>query len=68
MGRLYDDCQYVMRTIEKQGLDVFKSRGAIALETGFLISAISERDSDDPEKIESLRRAAREILQIEIPA
>jgi hypothetical protein len=68
MGKLYDSCQYVIAEINARGLDPFKSRGAIALETGFLISMVEPSDADDAEKIRLLREATRKVLGIEIPA
>jgi len=68
MGRLYDACQYVISEIDQRGLDPFKSRGALALEVGFLISTVQPSDPDDPDRLRDLRQAASQILQIEIPA
>ena len=66
MGKLYDACQEVMRHIESSGLDIYMTRGAIALQTGFLISAVKEDAPDDPAQLQSLREAAREVLGIEL--
>jgi hypothetical protein len=66
MAKLYESCDLVLREIEKRGLDPYKTRGAIALQTGFLISAIRPDDPDDPDKIESLRNAAWLLLQLDI--
>lgn len=66
VGKLYDTCQAVIRVIETQGLDPYKSRGSIALETGFLISSIGPGDPDDPVKIEALRDAARRLFSVEV--
>jgi hypothetical protein len=68
MSRLYDTCQFVIKEIERRGLDPFKSRGALALETGFLISSVGPTDPDDPERLSALRNAAHSVLQIEVPA
>lgn len=66
MGKLYDYCSQIQRHIEAKGLDVFKTRGALAIECGFLITLVDENDADDPEKIESLRRAARSVLGLSL--
>jgi len=66
VAKLYDTCQAVIRVIETQGLDPYKSRGSIALETGFLISSIGPGDPDDPVKIEALRDAARRLFSVEV--
>lgn len=68
MGRLYDACQYVIRQIEERGMDPFKSRGAIALQTGFLISAVGPSDPDDSERLAQLRKAAQDVLGISVPS
>jgi hypothetical protein len=66
MGKLYTYCSEIQRHIEVRGLDLFKTRGAIAIECGFLISLIGENDADDPEKIESLRKAAQTVLGLRL--
>jgi hypothetical protein len=62
MGRLYDDCAKIQQHIESQGLDVFRTRGELAMRCGFLITLIKPGDSDDPQKISALENAARELL------
>jgi hypothetical protein len=66
MGKLYDYCQQIQDHIERNQLDVFKSRGELALRCGFLVSLIGPDDPDDPEKISSLRRAAKEVFGIDL--
>jgi hypothetical protein len=62
MGKLYDYCQQIQQHIERNNLDVFKSRGELALRCGFLISLIGPDEPDDPQKIESLRVAAKDVF------
>jgi hypothetical protein len=62
MGRLYDDCQLIQQHIERQGLDVFRTRGELAMRCGFLITLIKPDDEDDADKIKALEDAARELL------
>ncbi|GAB4279183.1 MAG: hypothetical protein Kow0056_12210 [Coriobacteriia bacterium] len=62
MGELYDLCQEVIRIIDSRGLDVYKTRGAINMQCGFLITLIREDDPDDPERIATLRKAAKDVL------
>jgi len=62
MGRLYSGCQQVLQEIDRQGLDLFKTRGALALETGFLVSMVEPGDPDDEARIELLRKAAKDVL------
>lgn len=67
MGKLYDNCQIVINEIQARGLDVYKSRGALALETGFLISAIGPNDPDDPQKLKALSDASVKLFGIRLP-
>jgi len=62
MGKLYDYCQQIQQHIERNNLDVFKSRGELALRCGFLISLIGPDEPDDVEKIQALRDAARDVF------
>lgn len=66
MGKLYDYCQQIQQHIDVNHLDVFKSRGELALRCGFLVSLIGPDDPDDPQKIEALRNAARDVFGIEL--
>jgi hypothetical protein len=62
MGKLYEAVQQINAIIERQGLDPFKTKGSISMRTGFLLSFIAPDDPDDPEKLETLRQVAFEIL------
>jgi hypothetical protein len=66
MGRLYDHCTRIQEHIERNNLDVFRTRGALALQCGFLITLIEPNEPDDPQKIEALRQAARDVLGLEL--
>ena len=66
MGRLYDCCVRIQDHIDRNGLDVFKTRGEIALQTGFLITLIEPDDPDDPSKVEALKEAARSVLGLNL--
>lgn len=66
MGKLYDTCQLIIRKTEERGLDPFKTRGAIALRCGYLISSIGPDEPDDPAKLAELKAAAEEILGVSI--
>ena len=61
MGKLYDYCAQIQQHIDSSGADVFRTRGALALKCGFLVTLITADEPDDPKKIEDLRLAAREI-------
>jgi hypothetical protein len=62
MGRLYDDCTKIQEHIERQGLDVFRTRGELAMRCGFLITLVKPTDADDAQKINALESAARDLL------
>ena len=62
MGKLYDYCQQIQGYVERNNLDVFRTRGALAMQTGFIITLIGPDDPDDPEKIQSLKAAAQDVL------
>ena len=62
MGKLYDDCRRVQEYIETRGLDVFRTRGEMAMRCGFLITLVTPNDRDDPQKMLALEAAARDIL------
>jgi hypothetical protein len=66
MGKLYDGCTQVSEHIERQGMDPFRTRGAIAIKTGFLITLVGPDDFDDPEKIAALKAAAQDVLGLTI--
>ncbi len=66
MGKLYDYCVRIQRHVEANDLDVFKTRGALALQCGFLVTLVNENDPDDPAKIASLQRAAQEVLGLRL--
>lgn len=66
MGRLYDECVQIQQYIADNNLDVFTTRGALALKCGFLITLVQPDDPDDPTRIEALRVAAREVLGLDL--
>jgi hypothetical protein len=66
MGKLYDYSQQIQQHIETNGLDLFKSRGELALRCGFLITLVKQDDPDDAQKIEALRGAANDLFGIDL--
>lgn len=62
MGRLYEDCMKIQEHIESKGLDVFRTRGELAMRCGFLITLVKPEDADDSLKIRALEDAARDLL------
>ena len=66
MGRLYDYSQAIQAEIERKGLDVFKTRGELAMKCGFIITLIGPNDPDDPTKMAALKDAAKAVLGLEL--
>ena len=66
MGVLYDMCQEIVNVIDARELDKFRTRGAINMSTGFMITLVHEDDPDDPERIAALRKAAMEVLGLRL--
>lgn len=66
MGKLYEYATRIEQEIQTSGLDVFRTRGAIAMRVGFIITLISPNDPDDATKIAALRKAALEVLNIHL--
>lgn len=66
MSVLYDLRVKIDKTIDERKLDAAATRGKIALQTGFLLSLISPTSPDDPAKLEKLKKAAADILQLRI--
>jgi hypothetical protein len=66
VGVLYDYRERIQDHVEKNGLDLYKTRGELALKCGFLLALVTPNDPDDPEKIAALRQAAYEILGLRL--
>lgn len=66
MGKLYDYSQAIQQEIERKGLDVFKTRGELAMKCGFIITLIGESDPDDPAKIAALKDAAKSVIGLDL--
>ena len=62
MGKLYEFVQQVNAVIEERRLDPFRTRGRIAIETGFPLGLISPATPDDEVKLVKLKAAAKAIL------
>lgn len=66
MGKLYDYAQTIEEHIQRNNLDVFKTRGAIAMRVGFIVTLVRPDDPDDPEKVQALKDAATEVLGLRL--
>lgn len=66
MGQLYDYSVRIQQHIDANSLDVFKTRGDLAMKCGFIITLISPHDPDDPQKVAALRDAAKITLGLDL--
>jgi hypothetical protein len=66
MGMLYDLRSKIEKVIEDRKLDASTVRGKITLQTGFLISLVTAATPDDSAKIEKLKKAAADVLQLKL--
>ena len=66
MGKLYEYSQQIQKHIEANNLDVFRTRGELAMRCGFIVTLIRPEDPDDFTKIESLREAAKAALGLDL--
>ncbi len=66
MGQLYDYSVKIQQHIESNHLDVFKTRGELAMKCGFIITLIGPNDPDEPQKVAALREAAKSVLGLDL--
>jgi hypothetical protein len=66
MGKLYEYSQQIQKHIEANNLDVFKSRGELAMRCGFIVTLITPDEPDDPAKMEALRSAAKTVFNLDL--
>jgi hypothetical protein len=66
MSAIYDLRVKIDKVIADRKLDAAATKGKIALQAGFLLSLISPASPDDPAKLEKLKKAAADILQLTV--
>jgi hypothetical protein len=66
VGKLYNYAQQIEQHIQRNNLDVFKTRGAIAMRVGFIITLVNPDDPDDPDKVAALKTAAEDVLGLRL--
>lgn len=66
MGKLYEYSVAIQKHIEANHLDVFKTRGELAMKCGFIITLIGPNDVDEPTKVAALRDAAKSVLGLDL--
>ena len=64
MGQLHDMCKKIDQHVTKQRLEIFKVRGQLSLECGFMIGFVSASSPDDPTQIAALKKASKNLLNL----
>lgn len=66
MGKLFEYREQIEKHIATNNLDVFKTRGKLAMKCGFIVTLIRPDEPDDPEKMKLLQEAADEVLGLKL--
>lgn len=66
MGKLYDSRLKIEKHIADKGLDAMKTKGAINLKMGFMLTFLTATSPDDAAKFEKMRKAAKEVLNLDL--
>lgn len=64
MGQLFDARQKLDAIIAQKNLDPVNTRGAIGMKAGFLLSMVNASTPDDPAKLDRLRQAVKDVLNM----
>lgn len=64
MGALYDMKVAIENKIKTDGLDAMAIKGQIGLRTGRILVLISPSTPDDPTSVAKLKKAAKELLNL----
>jgi hypothetical protein len=66
MSAIYDLKVRIDKAIAERKLDAATVRGKIALQTGFLLSLVGPTTPDDAAKLDKLKKAAVDVLQLKV--
>jgi hypothetical protein len=66
MGQLYDAKVKLEKIIEQKKLDGAETKGKLSLKSGILFALVRPDTPDDAAKLEKLRAAVRQVLNVEI--
>jgi hypothetical protein len=66
VGKLFEAVQKIDAAITQKNLDRADMRGKIGLKAGVLLAVLKADTPDDPAKLEKLRRAAQDVLGIQV--
>ncbi len=66
MGQLYDAKVKLEGIIAEKQLNGAETKGKLSLKSGILFALIRPDTPDDPAKLEKLRAAARQLLNVDL--
>lgn len=66
MGKLLDYKNLVDEKTQALGKDQFKIRGQIGLRCGLMLSSIDAQTPDNPNDVQALKTAIKEVLGIDV--
>ena len=66
MSEMYDLRVHIEKQIKAKGLDFMEVRGQIGLRAGKLLAFINPTTVDDPEAIAKLKKAAKDVLNLNL--
>lgn len=66
MSQLYDLKIRIEEKIKSDGLDAMDVKGKIGLRSGTLLAFISPTSPDTPEAVAKLKKAAEEVLKVNL--
>ena len=64
MGQLYDLRMLIEKKIKTDGLDAMDVKGKIGLRAGRMLAFITATTPDEPEAVDKLKKAIKEILSV----
>ncbi len=66
MGLTYEAKRKLEQVIAERRLNEAEVKGKLSLRSGMLLAFVKPDSPDDPVKLDKLRAAARELLQVEL--
>lgn len=66
MGKLLEYRNVIEDKVKNMGKDAFKVKGKIGLQSGVVIGLIDASTPDDPEQIQALKAAIKDVLGVNV--
>jgi len=66
VGKLLDYKNLVDQKTQALGKDQFKIKGQIGLKCGLMLASIDAQTRDDPNEVQALKAAIKEVLGIDV--